>query len=148
MTASPPRYFSYIYVSYQMYVTWSCVTFYHYKIDFQKQMTTVLVLPENIFNIEVYSRSTYFHFKLNLKLNFLDFYEKNPCKKKKVRINYFDEQEKPWIFFKIFQKKNKNFKAICVVLDYSKTSPPPTILVLLRPCKWRLKIFQTSLLNS
>ena len=27
-------------------------------------MTTVLVLPENIFNIEVYSRSTWFHFFL------------------------------------------------------------------------------------
>ena len=25
---------------------------------------------------------------------------------------YFDEQEKPWIFLKIFQKKIKNFKAI------------------------------------
>ena len=61
--------------------------------DFQKQMTTVLVLPENIFNIEIYSRSTWFHCELNL--NFLDFYEKNPCKKKKVHINYFDEQEKP-----------------------------------------------------
>ena len=35
-------------------------------LDFQKQMTTVLVLPENIFNIEVYSRSTWFHFELNL----------------------------------------------------------------------------------
>ena len=39
---------------------------------------------------------------------------------KKVHINYFDEQEKPWIFFKISQKKNKNFKTICTVLDYSK----------------------------
>ena len=29
-------------------------------------MTTVLVLPENMFNVEVYSRSTWFHFELNL----------------------------------------------------------------------------------
>ena len=29
-------------------------------------MTTVLVLPENKFNIEVYSRSTWFHFEQNL----------------------------------------------------------------------------------
>ena len=29
-------------------------------------MTTVLVLPENLFNIEVYSRSTRFHFEFNL----------------------------------------------------------------------------------
>ena len=50
----------------------------------------------------------------------MDFYEKNPYKKKKICINYFDEQEKPLIFFKIFQKRNKKFKAICVVLNYSK----------------------------
>ena len=64
------------------------MTFYHYKIDFQK---IYLVLPENIFSIEVYSKSTWFHFELNLH-KFSGFYEKNPCKKKKVRINYFDEQ--------------------------------------------------------
>ena len=57
-------------------------------------MTTVLVLPENIFNIDVYSRSTCFHFELNLS-KFSGFYEKNSCKKQNVRINYFDEQEKP-----------------------------------------------------
>ena len=32
VTASSLRYFSYISISYKMYVTWSCVTFYHYKI--------------------------------------------------------------------------------------------------------------------
>ena len=37
---------------------------------------------------------------------------KNPCEKKKARINYFDEQKGPWIYLKTFQKKNKNFKAI------------------------------------
>ena len=57
-------------------------------------MTTVLVLPENIFNIGVYSRSTWFHFELNL-YKFSGFFEKNPSIKKKVGINYFDEQEKP-----------------------------------------------------
>ena len=40
-------------------------------------MTTVLVLPENIFNIGVYSRSTWFHFELNL-FKFSGFFEKNP----------------------------------------------------------------------
>ena len=35
-------------------------------LGFQRQMTTVLVLPENIFDIEVYSRSTWFHFELKL----------------------------------------------------------------------------------
>ena len=70
-------------------------------------MTTVLVHPENIFNIEVYSRSTWFHLE--------------SCKKKKVCINYFDEQKNPeCIFYKIFQKKTKTFKAICAVLNYSK----------------------------
>ena len=55
-------------------------------------MTIVLVLPENI---EVYSRSTWFHFQLNLS-TFSGFSaKKNPCKKKKVPINYFEEQEKP-----------------------------------------------------
>ena len=112
-------------------------------------MTTVLVLPENIFNIEVYSRSTWFHFEPNL-FKFSIFSWKDPCKKIKVRIIFFDEQEKPWIFFKIFKKNNKNFKVICTVLDYSKpniffvdqpwwptvfqTLAPPTVLVLLRPC--------------
>ena len=43
---------------------------------------------------------------------------KKPCKEKKVGINYFDEQEKSLIFFKIFQKKNNNFKLICAILDY------------------------------
>ena len=46
--------------------------------------------------------------------------KKNPCQKKKVCINYFDEQEKPWRYLKIFQKKNKNFKATGVVLGYLK----------------------------
>ena len=48
VTASPHRYFSYIYISYQMHIMWSCVSLYHYWIHFQKQMITVLVLPENI----------------------------------------------------------------------------------------------------
>ena len=42
----------------------------------------------------VYSRPTWFHLELTF-LNFQDLYEKKPCGNKKVRINYFDEQEKP-----------------------------------------------------
>ena len=38
-------------------------------------MTTVLVLPETIFDTEVYSRSTWFHFELNLS-NFSGFLRK------------------------------------------------------------------------
>ena len=37
--------------------------------------------------------------------DFLDFHVKNPCKKKKVHINCFDEQEKPLTYLKIFRKK-------------------------------------------
>ena len=37
--------------------------------------------------------------------------KKNPCKKKKVRINYFEEQEKPRMFFKIFQKKKQKYQS-------------------------------------
>ena len=46
--------------------------------------------------------------------------KENPCQKKKVYINYFDEQEKPWRYLKVFQKRNKNFKATGVVLGYLK----------------------------
>ena len=66
-------------------------------------------------------RSTRFHVELNLSL---DFYEKNPCKKKQVRVNYFDEKEKPWTYLKMFHKqktKKKKFKAIWAVLGYSKS---------------------------
>ena len=75
-----------------------------------------------LFNIKVYLRSTWFHFQLNL---LLDFYEKNPCEKKKGCINYFDAQEKPLIFFKKLQKKPSR---------PSPPPPPPTFLLLLRPC--------------
>ena len=71
--------------------------------------------------------------------------KKNPCKKKKVGKNCFDEQEKSRTYLKIFRKKHKNFKAIWAVLSHSKpkifsvgrhfseTLAPSTILVLLRP---------------
>ena len=51
-------------------------------------LTFKLILPENIFNIELYSRSTWFHFELNLSKVF-GFYEKTLVKKK-VYIDYFD----------------------------------------------------------
>ena len=47
-------------------------------------------------------------------LVFLIFMKKNSCKKKKVRKNYFDEQEKRWTYLKIFWKKN------WTILGYSK----------------------------
>ena len=84
----------------------------------------LLVLPENMFNIE---NSTWFRFELNLA-KFPWFLWKNPCKEKKACINYFDKQEKPWIFFKNIPEK-ENFKAICTILDYSK----PKILFVGQP---------------
>ena len=45
---------------------------------------------------------------------------KNPCKKKKGCINYFDEQKNPEYIWKYSRKKPKNFKAIGAVLGYSK----------------------------
>ena len=85
----------------------------------------------------------------------MNFYRKNPCKIKEVRINYFEKKNKKTqdIFQNIPEKKS--FKAICAVLDYSKPKiffddqawvltcfqipPPPllsplTILVLLLSC--------------
>ena len=63
-----------------------------------------------------YSRSLSFHFEL--KLNFLDFYEKSLCENKKVSLSYFDAQENPWIYLKVFREKK--IKAIWAVLGYSK----------------------------
>ena len=33
--------------------------------------------------------------------------KKNPCEKKKARKNYFDKQEKPWEYLKMFREKTK-----------------------------------------
>ena len=56
-------------------------------------MRTVLVLRQNDL---IWKFMKGLHgFMLNCSfLNFLDVYEKNPCKKKKVGKNRFDEQEK------------------------------------------------------
>ena len=118
-------------------------------------MRTVLVLRQNDL-IWKFMKGPH-GFMLNCSfLNFLDVYEKNPCKKNKVSKNRFDEQEKSWTYLKIFRKKHKNFRAILAVLDHLKTKifsvgqiwwpiffgdlVPPTILVLLRCCLGRNKI--------
>ena len=66
-------------------------------------------------NIKVYSRSTWFHFELTF-FNFLDFYEKSPCKKKKVKLFWWTRKTLN-IFENIPEKK---LKAIGAVLGYSK----------------------------
>ena len=40
-------------------------------------------------------------------LDFLGFYERNPCKTKKVHKNCFDEQGKPWTYLKYTVKKQQ-----------------------------------------
>ena len=67
-------------------------------------------------NSHYFAKMFFFHglhgFILNWTyLNFLDFYEKNPCWKKNVPINYFNKQQKPWIFLEIFQKKKQKIKS-------------------------------------
>ena len=107
VTASALRYFSYIYILYQMYVTWSCVTFYHYQIDFQKEMTTVLVLPESILNMKVDSRSAQFHFELNLS-KFSGFLrQKTRVKRKRLGQIILTNKKNPEYFLKYSRKKTK-----------------------------------------
>ena len=62
------------------------------------------------FNIEV--------FDLNWK-KFLDFYEKNLCKKEKGCKNRFYKQEKSWTCLKMFQNSTKIWTA-WAVLGHSK----------------------------
>ena len=130
-----------------MYKTWSCVTYYHSLNRFPQANDNCISTYWKWFGIEVYTRSTWFHFELNL--SYLSrFFCKKPCKMKKFHKNCFDEKEKSWTNFKIFQK-NKNFKAIWAIIDHSKTKIfsvptqfrelvpllPPTILAPPRP--WR-----------
>ena len=127
--------------------TWSCGTFYPVSLNrFPRGTENRIRTSWKWFNIEVYTRFnieiyTSLHgFILNWTvLNFLDFYENVPCKKKKVRKNCFDKQEKPWTYLEIFRNKPKNFKVIWAVSGHSKpkifyvgrhffeTLAPPTI---------------------
>ena len=54
------------YISYQMYITWSCVTFYHLLNRFPQANDSLISTFWRWFNIEVYTRSTWLHFKLSL----------------------------------------------------------------------------------
>ena len=116
-------------------------------------MTTKLELPEDDLIQKFILGLLGFILKW-LFLNFPDFYEKSPCKKKKACKNCFDEPEKSRTYLKILRKKHKNFKAILAALGHPKSKifsvgelwwptffrdvapppPPATILVLLRPC--------------
>ena len=60
------RYFSYIYISYQMYKTRSCWTFYHSLNRLPQGSDNRVSTSWKWFNMEVYARFTWFHFKLDL----------------------------------------------------------------------------------
>ena len=103
------RYFSYNNISYQMYKTRSCWTFYHSLKRFLQGNDSRVSTSWKWFNIEVYTRSTWFHFELDLS-QFSGFLLKKTLVKKNDRKNYLDKQEKFWKFFKILRKKHKNSK--------------------------------------
>ena len=63
-----------------------------------------------------------------LNRNISELLWKNPCKKKKVRKNCFDEQEKSWTYFKMFRKKQKKIKS-----HLSRFRPFKTLHFLRRP---------------
>ena len=53
-------------------------------------------------------------------LNFLGFYEKKPLQKGKGSQKLLRQTKKPWTYLKMLWKRNKNFKAIWVVLGHLK----------------------------
>ena len=90
-----------------------------HEIDFHKQMTNDFVLTENDFILKFIQGLHGFILNWNF-LNFPDFYEKSPCKKKKVRKSCLDEQQKSGTSLKMLWKKHKNLKAILAVLVHLK----------------------------
>ena len=56
----------YIDISYQLYKTWNCVTFYHSLNRFAQANDNCISTSQKWFNIEVNTRSTWFHLELNL----------------------------------------------------------------------------------
>ena len=83
-----------------MHKTWSsCIS------------TTVLVLAENSFTIEVYARYTCFHFKLK---NFLDFYKKKTLVKRSITVfpNLFELKDNyPIVMSTIIKKLQDRVEA-------------------------------------
>ena len=119
----------FIKISYQMYITWSCVTSYH---SFNRANGNCISASWKWFDIEVYTRSTWFRFEFNLFWIFM----KKPLWKEK------DSQQLFWRTVKtrntkIFRIRNiPDFKAIWTVLGRSK----PKILFVGQP--WWPKFFQ------
>ena len=82
-------------------------------------MTNDFVLTENDFILKFIQGLHGFILNWNF-LNFPDFYEKSPCKKKKVRESCLEEQQKSGTYLKMLWKKHKNLKAILAVLGHLK----------------------------
>ena len=99
------RYFSYIYISYQMYRTRNCRTFYHSLNRFPQGNDNLVSASLKWFNMEVYTRYTLFRILNCTFLTFPDCYEKNHCKLKEVRKKIC------WKNLKMFRKKTKNFQS-------------------------------------
>ena len=81
-------YFSYINISYQMYKTWSCWTFHHSLNRFPQGNDDRVSTSWKWFNMEVYTRFTWFHFTLDLSY-FSGFLRKRPLLKEKGSQNFF-----------------------------------------------------------
>ena len=74
------RYFLYIYIPYQMYAMWSCVKFYYSLNRFPQANVDRISTSWKWLDVEVYTKSIWFHFELNLS-SFSRFLWKKPCKK-------------------------------------------------------------------
>ena len=102
-----------------MYKTRSCWMLYHPLNRFLQGNGSRASTSWKWFNIEVFKRSTWFHFELNL-LNFLDFYEKAHVKRKRPAKIILAKKKNPENILKCSGKKHKNFKATWAVLGHSK----------------------------
>ena len=72
-----PSYFSYIYISYQICITWRCATFYRLLKRFRHANDNRISPSWKWFNIQVYARSTWFYVELSLSW-FSGFFWKKP----------------------------------------------------------------------
>ena len=116
------RYFSYIYIfciSYQMYELWSCVTFYYLLNGLLQSDGHCISTSWKWFNIEVYTRYTWFHFELNL-YNVSEISWKSTLVKDLQKI--FWQTRKTLNIFKNVPKKCKDFKTS----HFSRFSPCKT----------------------
>ena len=118
------RYFSYIYISYQMYITWSCVAFYHLLNTFPQANDSRINTFWKWFRIrslyKVYTASFWTE-----PFSMFQIFMKNPCKTKRFAKVVLTNKENPEYTYKYF-------KALWAVLGHSRPKffsgislPPP-----------------------